>query len=167
MNRTYDTKRYLDIVNKLRSTVPNIAISTDIIVGFPGETEEDFLGTLNMQKTVGFDMIYAFIYSPREGTRAAKMEEQIDPKVKSERISRVLDIQDAISEEKNAPYLGKTVRVLADAVEEKDGILLYKGRTDTNKLVQFSAGNVEIGNFINVKIERCGPYILTGTAEER
>ncbi len=167
MNRTYDSKRYLDIVEKLRRAVPGIAISTDIIVGFPGESEEDFLLTLEMQKKVGFDMIYAFIYSPREGTRAARMENQIEQSVKSERISRVLEIQDEISEQCNAPYLGRTLRVLLDDAYEKDGKIIYKGRTDTGKLVQFSAKNAEIGKFINVKIEKCGPYILTGTAEER
>lgn len=167
MNRTYTSQKYLETVEKLRTSVPDIAISTDIIVGFPGESEEDFQGTLDILRKVEFDMVYAFIYSPREGTRAAKMDEQIAGEVKSDRISRLLRLQDGISEKKNAPYLGRTVRVLFDSVEEKNGEIINKGRTDTGKLVHFSADSSEIGEFVNVKIKKCGPYILIGEAEKR
>ncbi len=166
MNRTYTSEKYLSIVNKLRSAVPGIAISTDIIVGFPGESEEDFLETVRILETVRFDMVYAFIYSPRNGTRAARMEEQIPQDVKSERLSRLLSMQDGISLESNLPYVGCNCRVLADSLKEKDGKTVYVGRTDTNKLVHFAsdkAPDAVIGKFINVEIERAGAFILLGS----
>ena len=163
MNRTYTSDKYLETVRKLREAVPGIALSTDIIVGFPGESEEDFALTMKILEAVRFDMVYAFIYSPREGTRAAKMDNQIPKDVKSERISRLLKMQDDISIALNEEYIGRELSVLCDEIEEREGEALAKGRCETNKLVTFTAENPVIGKIYKIKIERCGPYILWGT----
>ncbi len=162
MNRTYDRERFLSIVDKLRDAVPDIAISSDVIVGFPEESEEDFEDTLDMLRKVRFDMVYSFIYSKREGTRAAGMEEQIDEKIKSERMSRLLDLQCGISKEKNEPYLGRTVKVLVDAFDKNGGDGRYSARTMTNKLVHFKSDRNCIGEFKSVKITRVGAFDLFG-----
>ncbi len=162
MNRTYTAESYLRIVDKLRLAVPDIALSTDIIVGFPGESEEDFSATLDILSRVKFDMVYAFLYSPREGTRAAKMDSQIPREVKDERMSRLLSMQDKISLEKNLPLADKTFRVLCDSREIREGRVVYTGRTAHNKLVHFTADNARIGEFINVKINKIGAFDLIG-----
>ncbi len=162
MNRTYTRERFMETVKKLREKIPDICLSTDVIVGFPGEEEEDFLDTLDILKRAEFDIAYAFLYSPREGTPAAKMENQISEEIKSERLKRLFALQDKISYEKNLPYLDKTVKVLVDSYEEREDALVYTGRTDTNKLVHFSADNVKIGEFINVKIEKTQAFDLIG-----
>jgi len=167
MNRTYSREKFTETVNKLRASVPDIALSTDVIVGFPGETEEDFEDTLELLRLVRFDMVYSFIYSKREGTRAAKMEDQIDDKVKSERMSRLLDLQCAISKEKNEPYLNRTVRVLVDSLDKNGGENCYSARTMTNKLVHFKSASSCIGEFKNVKITRIGAFDLFGEEVER
>ena len=138
MNRRYNTARYLATVDKLRAAMPNITLTTDIIVGFPGETEEDFEATLSMLRTVRFDMIYSFIYSPRSGTPAAKMENQVPDAVKSERMQRLLALQNQISLEKNADAVGKTLRVLAEGPSKNDPET-FTGRAESNKLVHFKA----------------------------
>ncbi len=160
MNRTYTTEKFLDTVRKLRSTVPAISITSDIIVGFPGETEEDFSATLNMLSTVRFDMVYSFIFSPREGTKAAKMENQIDSSVKSERMSRLLALQDDIAHENNEAYVGTIQRVLVDSISKRSDSSVYSARTLTNKLVHFESNENHIGKFIDVKITRAGAYDL-------
>ncbi|MBR2431900.1 MAG: MiaB/RimO family radical SAM methylthiotransferase, partial [Clostridia bacterium] len=162
MNRTYNTERYLSIVKKLREKAPDIALSTDIIVGFPGESDEDFEATLNILREVEFDIVYSFIYSKREGTRAAKMENQIPEGIKTERMTRLLEMQGNISKKKNLPYLDTVIRVLVDSVSD-DGV--YSARCPKNKLVHFSYdGNKEdiIGKFKYVKITRIGAFDLSG-----
>ena len=160
MNRTYTAEKFLDTVKKLRSTVPGISITSDIIVGFPGETEEDFQDTLNMLSAVRFDMVYSFIFSPREGTKAAKMENQIEYSVKSERMSRLLVLQDNIAHENNGAYVGTTQKVLVDSVSKRGEFDVYSARTLTNKLVHFQSDENHIGKFIDVKITRAGAYDL-------
>ena len=161
MNRHYDRERYLSIVKKLREKIPDIVLTTDIIVGFPGETEEDFEETLSLLREVSYDMVFSFIYSPREGTPAARMENAVPEEVQGERFRRMLLLQDEIAEKRAKPYLQKTVRVLVDAVsKEKEGI--YSGRTDGGKLVHFSATEKDIGEFRTVKILRADPYALHG-----
>lgn len=161
MNRHYDRARYLSIVKKLREKIPDIVLTTDIIVGFPGETEEDFEETLSLLREVSYDMVFSFIYSPREGTPAARMENAVPEEVQGERFRRMLLLQDEIAEKRAKPYLQKTVRVLVDAVsKEKEGI--YSGRTDGGKLVHFSATEKDIGEFRYVKILRADPYALHG-----
>ncbi len=156
MNRRYNTEKYLMKITSLREAMPDVAITSDIIVGFPGETEEDFEGTLNMLRRARFDMIYAFIYSPRVGTPAAEMEDQIPDEVKKERFARLVALQNEISKEQNARELGRTLRVLAD-----DGDTVTEGRTDGNKLIRFSTP-VKGGEFVNVKVTDTDTFGLTG-----
>ncbi len=165
MNRHYNRERYLSVVEKLRAAVPDVVLTSDIIVGFPGETEEDFEETLSILKTVGFDSVYSFIYSPRKGTPAAKMENAVPAAVQSERMRRLLDGQSAISLEKNEAYVGKTVRVLVDGAS-KGNEAVKSGRTDGGKLVHFLAEDSTVGNFLAVHIDRAEPYALYGTVKE-
>ena len=160
MNRKYDTERYLQTVYKLRSKIPGISITSDIIVGYPTETETDFLATLSVMEKVGFDMVYSFIYSPRKGTPAAEYE-QVPDSVKSERFSRLLALQDRISLEKNNALVNKTLRVLVDSVSEENDNM-YSGRTDAGKLVHFKATPDDIGKYRYVKITRANSYVLYG-----
>lgn len=162
MNRTYDTKKYLETVNKLRRAVPDIALTSDIIVAFPSETDEDFEDTMRMLESVRFDMVYSFIYSKREGTKAARMENTISEETKKERMARLLDVQCKISHDINDTYIGKTVKILVDSFEDKNGIRVYNGRTLTNKLVHFEAKNAEVGCFKEIKISRAGAFDLFG-----
>ena len=161
MNRRYDTKKYLETVDYLREKIPGITITTDIIVGFPGETEEDFEGTLNMLRRVKFDMIYSFIYSPRKGTPAAEMECQIPDSVKSERFNRLLAVQNEIAFELNQQEVGKTLRVLCDGIS-KNNEKVYSGRTEGNKIVFFDGDESDTGKYINVKIDRAEAFALYG-----
>lgn len=165
MNRHYNRERYLSVVERLRDAVPHIVLSSDIIVGFPGESEEDFAATLDVLRKVGFDSVYSFIYSPRKGTPAAKMENAVPPAVQSERFRRLLDVQSAISLERNEAYVGKTVRVLVDGAS-KANEAVKSGRTDGGKLVHFSAADEDEGKFIRVHIDRAEPYALYGTVVE-
>lgn len=165
MGRTYTREGFLTTVEKLRKAVPDIALSTDVIVGFPTETERDFEDTLEVLKIAKFDMGYSFIYSLREGTAASKMDGQIPEAVKKERMNKLLVLQDEIALEKNLPYLNKTVRVLVDSVSEKDGKTVYNGRTDTNKLVHFTSDSTLNFDFYNVKIIKVAAYDLIGVAD--
>ena len=164
MNRTYTREHYLDILNKLRAAVPDISVSTDVIVGFPGETEEDFLDTMDVLRTARFDMVYAFLYSAREGTRAAAMADKVPRDVKDERMSRLLSLQDEISYQKNERFVGEVCRVLVDSLDTRDGRTVYTGRNPENKLVHFtSERDVNVGDFTQVKIKKHGAFDLIGT----
>lgn len=167
MNRTYTKEKYLEVADKLRKTVPGIALSTDVIVGFPGESEEDFLETLDVLRSVRFDMVYSFLYSKREGTRAAKFENFIPREIMDERMARLLEMQDQISLESNLPYEKRSERVLVDSYELQGDKKVYSGRTLSNKLVYFEAETANVGEFINVKIEKACPFHLLGTAENK
>lgn len=162
MNRTYDSEKYFSTVAKLRARVPGIALSSDIIIGFPGESDEDFEDTMKMLEKVRFDMVFSFIYSPREGTKAAKMENRVPAEITKKRMARLLDVQCNISHEINDTYVGTEQRVLVDSYEDKDGERVYNARTATNKLVHFVGGNARIGEFIKVKINRAGAFDLFG-----
>ncbi len=163
MNRTYNADRFISVAEALREAVDGIALSTDVIVGFPNESEEDFEKTLEVLDKVRFDIVYGFMYSKREGTPASRMEGTVPQDVKSQRLSRLLTLQDTISYEKNLSYLGKTVRVLADS--KSDGENNYNGRTDTNKPVHFKCAKEVLGEFVPVKIEKIGAFDLIGTAQ--
>ena len=160
MNRKYDTAKYLDIVDYMRKKMPDVTLTSDIIVGFPGETEEDFEGTMGMLETVRFDMLYSFIYSPRKGTPAAEME-QVDPAIKSQRFERLLSLQGSIGKEKNDRLVGKTIRVLCDGVS-KNNSELYSGRTEGNKIAFFEGSAEDTGKFVNVTVERADAFALYG-----
>ena len=166
MNRHYDTAKYLDTVDYIRERMPDIALTTDIIVGFPGETEEDFEATLDMLRRVRFDMIFSFIYSPRRGTPAADMPDQVPEEVKSARFARLLEVQNAISAEINRGSEGKTLRVLCDGVSKNDPSL-YSGRTDGNKIVFFAGTPEDTGRYVDVNIERSEAFALYGTKSDK
>ena len=163
MNRTYDRARYLQTVDKLRASVPGIALSTDIIVGFPGEEDHDFDDTIELLNTVRFDFVYSFLYSKRTGTPAAAMESQVCDEVKGERMNRLLRLQDKISLEKNVEYVGREVRVLFDSVQEKDGRTILSGRTDTNKRIFAEGDESLVGCFKQVTVDLAKPFNLIGT----
>ena len=165
MNRTYNSARYLECVRKIREAVPNAAITTDIIVGFPGESDEDFRATMNILESVRFDMVFSFNYSPREGTRAARMDSKISDEVKKVRMAELLSVQCEISKEKNEALVGGMERVIVDGYEDKDGEILYYGRTAGNKLVHFTADKDYTGQFVNVKIKRAGAFDLFAEIE--
>ena len=164
MNRTYDRERYLDIARRLKENIPGIALSTDIIIGFPGESEADFRDTMDILRTVKFDNVYAFLFSPREGTRAARMENSVPRAEMDRRMAELLAFQDKLSLELNTRYEESIERVLVDSYDEKDN--MFSGRTLTNKLVYFSANENCLGEFINVKITKACPYHLLGEAEK-
>ena len=165
MNRTYNREKILGIVDKLRAKIPDICLSTDVIVGFPSETEEDFLDTLDVLESAKFDMVYAFKYSQREGTPAAKMADQVDTDVKEERISRLLKMQDGISLDGNKRHVGSVVKVLVDSLSKRKNMNTVNARTYGNKLVHFDGDESMIGKYMNVKIERVGVYELYATIE--
>ena len=161
MNRHYDRAKYLDTVDYMREKIPDITISSDIIVGFPGESEEDFCGTLEMLERVRFDMTYSFIYSPRKDTPAAAMECQIPDEIKGERFNRLLEVQNAIALEKNKPLEGKIIKVLCDGPSKNDESV-YSGRTEGNKIVLFDGNGSDIGKFVSLKITRAETFALYG-----
>lgn len=160
MNRHYDFGRYYSIIEKIRQEMPDCVITSDIMVGFPGESDEDFEDTLRALQKIRFDMTYSFIYSPRKGTPAAESE-QIPDAVKSERFNRLLETQNTISCEKNQDAVGKTIRVLCDGVSKNDPAF-YSGRTDGNKLVFFRGEESDCGRFLSVRIESAEPFALYG-----
>ena len=160
MNRTYNRERFLSIVDKLRAGIPDICLSTDVIVGFPTETEEDFLDTLDVLGKAKFDMVYAFKYSPREGTPASRMVDQIDAEIKEDRISRLLKMQDKISLSNNEKHVGKVVTVLVDSLSKRKNMNTVNARTYGNKLVHFEGDESMIGKYMSVKIDRAGVYEL-------
>ena len=161
MNRHYDREAYLSLIRYMREKMPDICISTDIIVGFPGETDSDFEDTLSIVKEVGYDMMYSFIYSKRTGTPAAEMEEQIPEAITGERFARLIDTQNEISLTKNQPYTDKTVRVLVDG-RSKNNPEKFSGRTEGNKIVLFDGDDSMTGNFVMVHITEAQTFALKG-----
>ena len=160
MNRHYGSESYLALIGYMREKIPDIALSTDIIVGFPGETEDDFADTLSMLEKVRFDAFFSFIYSPRKGTPAAEME-QIPDAVKNDRFRRLLEVQNRISLEKNREYVGKTERVLVEGVSKTDPGMMT-GRNEKNRLVHFPGDVSLTGTFANVRITAADTYSLRG-----
>lgn len=157
MNRRYTREKYLEKAMEIKSLVPDITMTTDIICGFPTETEKEFLETVDIIKQVEFDMIFTFLYSPRPGTPAAKMEDQIPHEEKVRRFELLSSVQNGIADKLNEKYIGKTVRVLCETNENGK----CSGRTSGNKIVNFS-GNAKVGSFVNVKISSAMAYILKG-----
>ena len=160
MNRHYNKEAYLSLVDYMREKMPDIAITTDIIVGFPGETEEDFNDTLELMKRVKYDMIFSFIYSPRTGTPAAKME-QVPDEIKTERMNRLLALQNELLAEKNEAYVGKTLRVLVEGKSKTNGTKM-SARTEGNRIVLFDGDESLTGKFVNLKITKSAPFALIG-----
>ncbi len=161
MNRRYTRERYLELVAALKKEVPGIALTTDLMVGFPGETEADFRETLALLDEAEFDQAYTFIYSPRPGTRAAAMKEQLDAAEKNERLQRLTRRQNEISLRLNRAQLGRTVELLVEG-RSKNNPEMLSGRTRTNKLVHFAAAEDLSGRLVTVEITGAYTWYLTG-----
>jgi tRNA-2-methylthio-N6-dimethylallyladenosine synthase len=161
MSRKYSRELYLELVAKIRMAIPEVVLTTDIIVGFPGETEEQFRDTISLVKEVGFDSAYTYIYSPREGTPAAAMEDDISSDVKRERLQRLNDVVNERSREANERLNGQIVEVLVEG-ESKNNSEMLSGRTRTNKLVHFQGTKDLIGQFVFVKVTEPKTWFIKG-----
>lgn len=165
MNRRYTKEQYLELVRKIKTAIPDISLTTDIIVGFPGETEEDFLETMDIVKQVRYDSAFTFIYSKRTGTPAAAMEEQIAEDVVKDRFDRLLKEVQEISAEVCSVHTGTTQKVLVESLNDHDASLVT-GRLSNNILVHFSGDAELIGKIVDVKLEECKGFYYIGTRVE-
>lgn len=165
MNRGYTREKYFSLVDKAREYMPNITISTDIIVGFPGETTEEFEDTIDLLERVRYDTVFSFIYSKRTGTPAATMDDVISPEEKKANFNRLLDVQNRICAEINNTYLNKKEPVLVEGVSKTDPDTLT-GRTDGGKLVHFKGDKSLIGKIVNIKITDPKTWSLMGELDE-
>lgn len=161
MNRHYDTKRYMSLIELMRQKIPDIAVTSDIIVGFPTETEEEFEQTLDILKKVRYDNVYSFIFSPRSGTPAATMDGQLPEKVKGDRLCRLLEVQAEIGKEKYLASVNTVVRALVEGVSKTDSTRLT-ARTETNRLVHFEGDASLIGEYVRIYIDRAETHELFG-----
>jgi tRNA-2-methylthio-N6-dimethylallyladenosine synthase len=160
MRRTYGRERYLRLVDDLRAAIPDLALTTDIIVGFPGETERDFDETLEVVEEVGYDGAFTFVYSPRHGTEAAAMTDQVPDDVKRERIERLVEVVQRIAHERNATRVGRVEQVLVEGPSRTDSSVL-RGRTRRNTTVNF-AGTSAPGTLVDVRIDDATSTTLKG-----
>ena len=165
MNRHYDRDKYLSIVNEARNEIPELSITTDIIVGFPGETEEDFKETLSLCEEVGYDLAFTFIYSNRNNTPADRMPDQIPDDVKHERFNRLVEVINRRANERNQECVGRTYEVLVEG-PSKNNEKTMMGRTRGAKLVNFEGDESLIGKFVNVKILKANSFSLYGEIEK-
>ena len=161
MNRKYTKEQYLELVSKMKNKIPNLTLSTDIIVGFPGETDEEFEDTLDVVEKVKFEQVYMFIYSRRVGTPGDKMENQVPDEIKHRRFDKLKKLVEKQIEENNKKYVGKVERVLVEG-KSKNNELMLTGRTDSNKVVVFEGNNDLIGRVINLKIVSEHMWYLKG-----
>lgn len=163
MNRHYTRASYLELCRYAKRIYPDISLTTDIIVGFPGETEEDFNDTLSMLEEIRFDSVFSFNYSVRKGTKAASMPNQIDEETKKDRMGRLLELQQRISSENNKKLEGKTVRVIVEGDSKSDSGV-WAGRTDQGKIIHFPKDSriLKSGQHVEVKIERAEAYTIYG-----
>ncbi|WDV47828.1 tRNA (N6-isopentenyl adenosine(37)-C2)-methylthiotransferase MiaB [Clostridiaceae bacterium M8S5] len=166
MNRKYGKEQYLVLVEKIKKAIPDISLTTDIIVGFPGETDEDFEDTLDVVKKVGFDSAFTFLYSIRTGTPAAEMKDQIPDDIKHERFDKLLATINSISAKINQDMIGRTFEVLVENISKNDKSML-SGRTRSFKLVHFKGPKELIGKFANVKITKTKTWFLEGEMVQR
>ena len=164
MGRKYTRETYLKLVKELKENIPNLCLTTDIIVGFPNETDEDFNDTLSIVEECKYDSAFTFIYSKRVGTPASKMEDNIPLSIKEERLQKLNELVNKYSRESNEKLLNKKVSVLIDSKSEKEGML--SGYTDTNKLVNVKADDSYIGKIVNVKITDAKTWSLDGILDE-
>ena len=161
MNRHYTREQYLELVRYARSVMPDLTITSDIIVGFPGETEEEFEETLSLLREVRYDSLFTFIYSPRKGTKAAEMPDPVSRQEKQVWFDRLLELQNTISREKNDPYVGKTLPILLDGYSEDENYT-YTGRTEGFKLVHVKGPEGLVGQCLPVEIDRRSTWALFG-----
>jgi tRNA-2-methylthio-N6-dimethylallyladenosine synthase len=163
MRRGYRRRRYLELLARLREAIPGLAVSTDIIVGFPGETEDDFAQTLDLVEQARFDSAFTFQYSPRPGTPAATMDDQVPPEVVRERFARLLALQERIGLERNQAVVGTEAELLVEQVASKSDPTRSSGRTRTHKLCHFpAAAGVEPGDLVTVLVTQAAPHHLLG-----
>ncbi len=186
MNRKYTKELYIEKIEKLRKLRPDISVTSDMIVGFPGETNADFEETLGLMKTIGFDGLFAFIYSDRPNARASEFSDKIPKQTKKERLQKLLDMQEAFTRKKNQNHIEKIESILVEGMSKKQGTMAdngineiqWTGRTSTNKIVNFtnshsqskgttlidssSKGDITIGNLIDVRIEKAFSHSLFG-----
>lgn len=165
MNRSYDREQYLALAQAARRHMPGLTLSSDVIVGFPNETEEDFEQTLSLVEQVRFDNLFTFIYSKREGTAAARMEDQTPMEDKKRRFQRLLDVQNEISNQLNAQCVGKTFRALADGTGQDEEYPLT-ARTEGQKLIRLKGDPARIGQFVDVTIEKHTTWALFGSLRQ-
>ena len=162
MNRGYTKEEYIKLAKKIKEKIPDIGLTTDIIVGFPGETDEDFQDTMDVVNEVGFENAYMFMYSKRTGTPAATMENQVDEKVKNERLQKLIRLQNMKAREESQKYLGQTIKVLVEGPSRKNPEMLT-GRTSTHKVVLFKNNGKNLkGKFVNIKINDAKTWTLYG-----
>lgn len=161
MRRGYTRRRYLDRIERLRQSVPDIGLSTDIIVGYPGETRSEFDDSLLLLKQVEFDQVYSFVYSPRPGTDAALEGNAVDRDEKEDRLHELQALQQEIQRRRNQTLVGSVVEVLVDGFSRR-GDSMLKGRTESNRVVNFSGPASSVGEFAHVKVEAAGPNSLEG-----
>ena len=166
MNRRYTAKEYMDLFNKMKEKIPNVAITTDIIVGFPGETEEDFQKTIDMVNFCKYDGAYTFIYSERKGTASSYMKDDVTSEEKEERLHRLNEVVNKYSKESNMKLLNKIVKVLVIGKSVKDDNKVY-GYTDTMKLVNIDASDDVIGKIVDVKITDAKSFSIDGVITEK
>ena len=164
MNRHYDKEKYLGLVEKIRTAVPDISLTTDIIVGFPGETEEDFQETLDVVEKSDFDTAFTFIYSKRSGTPAAKMEDQVPEDVVKDRFDRLLKLVQEKGREVSSRFQGEVQEVLVETESKEKGI--FTGRTQYNLLVDFPGTPDLLGKYVNVRLDTCKGFYYMGTRVE-
>ncbi len=166
MNRGYTKEEFLSLARRIKEKVPDIGLTTDIIVGFPGETDEDFQDTMDVVNEVGFENAFMFMYSKRSGTPAATMGDQVSEQVKSERLQQLMRLQNAKAKEESQKYLGKTVKVLVEGPSRKNPEMLT-GRTSTHKIVLFKSSRTDLkGKFVNTNIYEAKTWTLYGKLEE-
>src|SRR5438067_9504342 len=163
MRRTYTRERYVRLVDELRAAIPDLALTTDIIVGFPGETEDDFRDTIAAVEEVGYDGAFTFVYSPRVGTEAAAMLDQISEEEKRDRIERLIDVVQRIAHERNLERVGRVEEVLVEGPSRTDPMLL-RGRTRRNTTVNFT-GTASAGELVDVRIESATSQTLKGAQQ--
>jgi tRNA-2-methylthio-N6-dimethylallyladenosine synthase len=161
MRRTYSRERYLKLVSEMRAAIPDLAITTDIIVGFPGETEDDFRETMEVVEEVGYDGAFTFVYSPRAGTDAAAMTDQVPDDVKRDRIERLVDVVQRVAAARNETRIGRVEEVLVEGPSRTDAAYL-RGRTRRNTTVNF-IGDAAPGELVDVRIERTTSTTLAGS----
>ena len=163
MNRHYDREKYLETVNYAKSVMPDLVLTSDVIVGFPGETEEEFEETISLIELVRYDALFTFIFSPRAGTPAASMEDPTPKEEKNRRFDKLCTVQNTISEEIHKEYVGKTFRCLVDGTDGEH----LTARTEGGRLVRFQGDPVLVGTFTNLTVTGSTTWSLTGKLTEK
>ena len=166
MNRGYTKEQFIELAKKIKKRIPDIGLTTDVIVGFPGETEEDFQDTMDVIREVEFENAFMFMYSKRTGTPAATMENQVDEDIKNERLQKLMDLQNHIAKKQSQKYLNQVVKVLVEGPSRKNPEMLT-GRTSTHKIVLFKSDRKDLkGQFVHTKIYEAKTWTLYGELVE-